>query len=50
MWHYSNWLILNPPILIFQGIGTPTPPVEEYFLLSDDTNFLLSDGTNLDLS
>ena len=30
-------------------IGVPPPPIEGYFLLLDNTNFLLLDGENLTL-
>lgn len=35
--------------LIDDEIGTSPPPIEGYFLLLDNTNFLLLDGENLTL-
>lgn len=48
MMHYINWLILNPPILIYQGIDN-TPPGDGFFKLLDGTFFMLLDGTRFEL-
>ncbi len=43
MMHYINWLIQNPPFLIYNKIGATPPPPSGFFLLFDGTNFLLLD-------
>ncbi len=46
-----NFSVSNESVytLVDQTAGSPLPPIEGYFLLLDNTNFLLLDGENLTL-
>lgn len=47
----ANFNLATENLLVqkYPSEGTPFPPVEGYFLLLDNTNFLLLNGQNLTL-